>query len=207
MRIGNVRGEMKSLILAACLAAIATSAAAATLDAEALDNQALGEQGKAGTPRPPKVVSRLPNAMLGSWCFSKGNYYANPNPDWGSMAIVSDKPNDRFDLGDCANHGGVRFFQRNGKTHYQLGRFEWRANCEISKIEMIGSAVYRVSSYCRAKRGVFGPDTPLEEAKRFEIRQIETKTCSKGDCWQELRWRDLLRPDRKDEPMETEQSK
>ena len=66
---------------------------------------------------------------------------------------------------------------------FQLGRFDWRSDCEISKIERVpskGPKVYRVHSYCRAKREMFVGD-PLKGAKLFELWQSKT-----GLHWREL---------------------
>jgi hypothetical protein len=79
----------------------------------------------------------------------------------------------------CANRGGAHFWQRGGKSGFQLGRFDWRADCEISKIDRLGSK-YRVQSYCHAKREMFVGD-PLEFAKHFELWQSKT-----GMHWREL---------------------
>jgi hypothetical protein len=123
-------------------------------------------------PAAEKVVSRLPNAMLGYWCFSKD--YDGPTDLPGTpLSSV-----DNFD--SCANHGGVRFWQRSGKTTYQLGRFDWRANCKISKIYLVGPTVYRVSSYCRANESMFVGDS-LEGPKNFELLQFK-----EGWRWREL---------------------
>lgn len=104
---------------------------------------------------------RLPNAVFGHyWCFIRA-------PEDDPHLILAD---DSFD--NCANRGGARFWQRGGKSGFQLGRFDWRADCEISKIDRVGSK-YRVHSYCRAKSEMFVGD-PLEGAKVFELWQSKT---------------------------------
>jgi hypothetical protein len=119
-----------------------------------------------------QVAPRLPNGVLGHyWCFIRA-------PDDDPHLIISDHS---FDA--CANRGGVRFWRRGGKSGFQLGRFDWRADCEISKIERVASKgpnVYRVHSYCRAKREMFIGD-PLEGAKHFELWRSKT-----GMHWREL---------------------
>jgi hypothetical protein len=119
-----------------------------------------------------QVAPRLPNAVLGHyWCFIRA-------PDDDPDLIISDV---NFDA--CANRGGVRFWRRGGKWGFQLGRFDWRADCEISKIERVpskGPKVYRVHSYCRAKREMFVGD-PLKGAKLCELWQSKT-----GLHWREL---------------------
>jgi hypothetical protein len=119
-----------------------------------------------------QVAPRLPNDVLGHyWCFYRA-------PDDDPHLIFSA---DNFD--DCANRGGVRFWRHGGKWGFQLGRFDWRSDCEISKIERVpskGPKVYRVHSYCRAKREMFVGD-PLEGAKHFELWQSKT-----GMHWREL---------------------
>lgn len=116
-----------------------------------------------------QAAPQLPDAVLGHyWCFSRA-------PDDDPWPIRSGD-----DFGDCANRGGARFWRRGGKWGFQLGRFDWRADCEISKIERVpskGPKVYRVHSYCRAKWG----DDPLERAKVFELWQSKT-----GMHWGEL---------------------
>jgi hypothetical protein len=115
-----------------------------------------------------QVAPGFPNNVLGHyWCFYRA-------PDDDPHLIFSA---DNFD--DCANRGGVRFWRRGGKSGFQLGRFDWRADCEISKIDLVGE-VYRVHSYCRAKREMFVGD-PLEGAKHFELWRSKT-----GMHWREL---------------------
>jgi hypothetical protein len=115
-----------------------------------------------------QVAPGLPNDVLGHyWCFYRA-------PDDDPHLIFSA---DNFDA--CANRGGVRFWRRGGKSGFQLGRFDWRADCEISKIDLVGE-VYRVHSYSRAKREMFVGD-PLEGAKLFELWQSKT-----GMHWREL---------------------
>jgi hypothetical protein len=72
------------------------------------------------------------------------------------------------------------FWRRGSKVGFQLGRFDWRADCEIRKIDFVGPNVYRVHSYCRAEREMFVGD-PLESAKHFELWQSKT-----GMHWREL---------------------
>ncbi|HEY7296296.1 MAG TPA: hypothetical protein VH684_00050 [Xanthobacteraceae bacterium] len=60
----------------------------------------------------------------------------------------------------------VRF--RRGKSSYQLGRFDWRANCQISKIDLVGPKVYRVYGHRRSNDSMFVGD-PLEGKKVFEV--------------------------------------
>jgi hypothetical protein len=116
-----------------------------------------------------QVAPRLPDAVFGHyWCFFRA-----PEDD---PHLIS--PADSFD--DCANRGGAHFWRRSGKSGFQLGRFEWRADCEIRKIDLVGTNVYRVHSYCRAKREMFVGD-PLKSAKHFELWQSET-----GMHWREL---------------------
>jgi hypothetical protein len=116
-----------------------------------------------------QVAPRLPNAVLGHyWCFIRA-------PDDDPHLIISDV---NFDA--CANRGGVRFWSRGGKSGFQLGRFNWRADCEISKIDLVGPKVYRVHSYCRAKREMLVGD-PLEYALHFELWRSKTG----------MHWRDL----------------
>jgi hypothetical protein len=118
-----------------------------------------------------QVAPRLPNAVLGHyWCFIRA-----PNDD--PHLIL---PDVNFDA--CANRGGARFWRRGGKWGFQLGRFDWRADCEISKIDRVpskGPKVYRVHSYCRAKGEMFVGD-PLKGAKVFELWQSKT-----GMHWRE----------------------
>ena len=120
----------KKLALALCLAATLTASETPLRSAAAT----------------AQVAPQLPNAMLGYWCFGVGPNY---DPDHGSLLTSADG----FD--DCANHGGVRFWRRGGKLRYQLGRFDWRADCKISKIELVGPNVYRVDSHCRANDSMF----------------------------------------------------
>jgi hypothetical protein len=112
--------------------------------------------------------TKLPDAVFGHY------WYFFHAPDDDPHLIFSA---DNFD--DCANRGGVRFWRRGGKSGFQLGRFDWRADCEISKIDLVGE-VYRVHGYCRAKREMFVGD-PLEGAKVFELWQSKT-----GIHWREL---------------------
>jgi hypothetical protein len=115
-----------------------------------------------------EVAPRLPNSVLGHyWCF-----YRAPDDDPHLIASAAS-----FD--DCGNRGGARFWQRGGKSGFQLGRFDWRADCEIRKIDRVGSK-YRVHSYCRAKKGMFAGD-PTEGAKHFELWRSKTG----------MHWRDL----------------
>jgi Bacterial SH3 domain len=119
-----------------------------------------------------QAAPRLPNAVFGHyWCFSRA-----PDGDPDQTGLIT--PADNFD--ECANHGGVRFWRRGGKSGFQLGRFDWRANCEVSKIELVDPKKYRVHSYCLAARGLFA-DSPLEGDKIFELWQSEAG----------LRWREL----------------
>jgi hypothetical protein len=118
-----------------------------------------------------QVAPELPNTILGHyWCFSRAT---DGDPDQNASLLT---PADNFD--DCGNHGGVRFWRRGG---FQLGRFDWRANCQISKIDLVGQKVYRVYGHCRSNKSMFMGD-PLEGNKVFEIWQ-QSKM--------ELRWREL----------------
>jgi hypothetical protein len=107
-----------------------------------------------------QIAPRLPAEIFGHhWCFF------SPPEDDPDLIISADS----FD--DCANRGGVRFWQRGGKSGFRLGRFEWRANCEIRKIDLVSPKVYRVHGYCRTDGG----------AMVFEIWQSKT-----GMHWREL---------------------
>jgi hypothetical protein len=124
-------------------------------------------------PATAQVAPRLPNTIFGHyWCLSRA---PDGDPVQNASLLTSA---DNFD--DCANHGGVRFWRRGGKSGYQLGRFDWRANCQISKIDLVGSKVYRVHSHCRANRAMF-VDDPLEGTKPFELWRSKAG----------LRWREL----------------
>src|SRR5262249_4296960 len=69
----------------------------------------------------------LPNDMLGYWCFSHAT--TDDDPDQEASVLEQAK---NFD--DCGNHGGIHLRKGRG---YQLGRFDWRANCKISAIEVV----------------------------------------------------------------------
>jgi hypothetical protein len=103
----------------------------------------------------------LPGDMLGYWCFSHA-----PLDDPDQDASVLDQAKN-FD--DCGNHGGIHLRKGRG---YQLGRFDWRANCKISAIEVISKNpnIYLVHSYCQANKGMFVGD-PTKGAKGFELWQ------------------------------------
>jgi hypothetical protein len=124
-----------------------------------------------------QVAPRLPNAVLGHyWCFSRA---PDGNPDQEESLL---EPANNFD--DCGNHGGVRFWRRGGKSGYQLGRFDWRADCKISKIERVASQgkvqTCRVHSHCN--RVMFPGEPPkATRARHFELWQSEAG----------LRWREL----------------
>jgi hypothetical protein len=123
-----------------------------------------------------QVAPRLSNAMLGHWCFSRA---PDGDPDQNASLLTS-----ADNLDDCGNHGGVRFWRRGGKSGYQLGRFDWRADCKISKIERIASQgkvqTYRVHSHCN--RVMFPGEPPkATRARHFELWQSEAG----------LRWREL----------------
>jgi hypothetical protein len=120
-----------------------------------------------------QVAPRLPNAVLGHyWCFIRAS---DDDPDQDASLLTSAA---NFD--DCANRGGVRFWRRGDKSGFQLGRFNWRADCKISKIDLVGPKVYRVHSHCRSKREMFVGD-PLEGTKLFELWRSKAG----------LRWREL----------------
>jgi hypothetical protein len=106
------------------------------------------------------------------WCFYRA---PDGDPDEDASLLTSA---DNFD--DCANRGGVRFWRRGGKSGFQLGRFDWRADCEISKIDLVGPKVHRVHSHCRSKREIFVGD-PLEGTKLFELWPSKA-----GWRWREL---------------------
>jgi hypothetical protein len=122
-----------------------------------------------------QVAPRLPNTMLGGlWCFTRILRFENDS-DPNVTLLLRDK-----NFENCANRGGVRFWRRGGKSGFQLGRFEAREDCKISKIERIaskGSSVYRVHSYCRD-----------EEATRFLLFELWQ---SKWQSIEGLRWREL----------------
>jgi hypothetical protein len=110
-----------------------------------------------------QAAEQLPSSLLDHhWCFTMGADEGAPD------RIIKD---DNFD--NCANRGGIRFWRQGKKWGYQLGRFEWRADCEITKINRV-SGTYQVHSYCRAKQEMFVGD-PLEGDKIFEIWQVGTK--------------------------------
>jgi hypothetical protein len=142
----------KKLALALCLAALATPASAET---------------------------KLPDKMLGYWCFARARWFPDEEFEPDTMPLLRD---DSFD--GCGNKGGVRFWRHGSKTNLQFGRFEWRADCKISKIERIGSK-NRVSADCTADRDIFytGEDSqkPQHETRFFEIWRAKPG----------LRWREL----------------
>jgi hypothetical protein len=119
---------------------------------------------------PLQAAPRLPNTLHGYWCF-----FSPPADD----DLSSDPVTLATSFDDCANRGGVRF--QRGKSSYQFGRFDWRANCQISKIDLVSPKVYRVYSHCRSKEPLF-VDDPLEGNRVFEVWQ-RSKT--------ELRWREI----------------
>jgi hypothetical protein len=125
-----------------------------------------------------QAAPRLPNTMLGHWCFSRYLQFATDDIDYDQNVTLLNKT-DNF---DCANLGGVRFWQRGGKSGYQIGRFDYRNDCKISKIERVASKgpnVYRVHSHCRDKhRDVAGG--PLKGTRLFELWQSKAG----------LRWRE-----------------
>jgi hypothetical protein len=126
-----------------------------------------------GSAATAQVAPRLPNAVLGHWCFHKP-YENDPDPHIMFSA-------DNFD--DCANRGGVRFWQRGARSGFILGRFEVRWDCQISKINRIGSR-YRVSSYCRlAKSDRPDPDGDLQQRQEPHFELWRSKTG--------MHWRDL----------------
>jgi len=86
-----------------------------------------------------QAAPRLPNALVGNWCFHKP-YDNDPDPYimWP----------DAKDFDECANRGGVRFWRRGSKWGFQLGRFNARADCEIRKVTRVGRR-YRVLGYCQ----------------------------------------------------------
>jgi hypothetical protein len=119
---------------------------------------------------PLQAAPRLPNTLHGYWCF-----FSPPADD----DLSSDPVTLATSFGDCANKGGVRF--QRGKSSYQFGRFDWRANCQISKIDLVGPKVYRVHSRCRG-RDLDDLDKMVFEERVFEVwRQSKT----------ELRWREI----------------
>jgi hypothetical protein len=124
-------------------------------------------QPKLSGPGGSFAAPQLPNAMFGPvWCFHKP-YENDPDPH----IIFAE---DNFDA--CANRGGVRFWRRSGKSGYQLGRFDWRVDCEISKIDLVGRRrkVYRVQSACK-----YNDDEP----QKYNFKLWRSKT---GMHWQDL---------------------
>jgi hypothetical protein len=113
-----------------------------------------------------QAAPRLPNALVGNWCFHKP-YDNDPDPYimWP----------DAKDFDECANRGGVRFWRRGGKWGYQLGRFEQRIDCEIRKVTRVGRR-YRVLGYCQPD-----PDLQKPDERHFELWQSKT-----GMHWREL---------------------
>jgi hypothetical protein len=115
-----------------------------------------------------QVAPRLPNALLGNWCFHKP-YDNDPDPYimWP----------DAKDFDECANRGGVRFWRRGSKWGFQLGRINARADCEIRKVTRVGRR-YRVLGYCQPD-----PDDELQQPdeRHFELWQSKTG----------MHWRDL----------------
>ncbi len=109
---------------------------------------------------------QLPDKMLGYWCFTRAHWYPDEKIEPDTTPLV------RSNAFNCANLGGVRFWRRGNKSAFQLGRFEWRADCKISKIERIENK-YRVSADCTADRDIFytGEDSqkPQHETRIFEI--------------------------------------
>jgi hypothetical protein len=105
---------------------------------------------------PASAETKLPDKMLGHWCFTRAHWYANEKIEPDTTPLVS---SNAF---DCANLGGVRFWRRGNKSGFQLGRFDWRADCKISKIERIGNK-YRVSADCTSD------SEPPHETRFFEI--------------------------------------
>jgi hypothetical protein len=62
-------------------------------------------------PATAQVAPRLPNTIFGHyWCFSRA---PDGDPVQNASLLTSA---DNFD--DCANHGGVRFWRRGGKSGY-----------------------------------------------------------------------------------------
>jgi len=102
----------------------------------------------------------LPNDMLGYWCFSHAT--TDDDPDQEASVLEQAK---NFD--DCGNHGGIHLRKGRG---YQLGRFDWRANCKISAIEVVSKnpKTYRLSSDCRANGEMFVGDS-TKGTKVFEL--------------------------------------
>jgi hypothetical protein len=113
--------------------------------------------------RPAQAATiELPSDMLGYWCFSHA-----PTDDPDQEASVLGQA-ENFD--DCGNHGGIHLRKGRG---YQLGRFDWRADCKISAIEVVSKKnpnIYRIYSYCRAHKAMFVGD-PTEGTKVFELWQ------------------------------------
>ena len=107
-----------------------------------------------------QVAPQLPNAALGMWCFHKA-YVNDPDPHiiWP----------DAKDFDECANRGGIRFWKRGGKWGYELGRFDARTDCEITKVVRTRSNVYRVRSRC------------LDRSEHFKLWRSKTG----------MHWRDL----------------
>jgi hypothetical protein len=145
----------KKLALALCLAAIATPASAET---------------------------KLPDKLLGYWCFTRAHWYPDEKIEPDITPLV------RSNAFNCANLGGVRFWRRGNKSGFQLGRFDWRADCKISKIERVVSndqTAYRLYSHCRAERSMFVSDTPgpVEEDRSFELWQAN-QDCV-GENWKQ----------------------
>ena len=58
--------------------------------------------------------------MLGYWCFDFVKSEEDRSYLWKDE-----------DLDACGNHGGMQLL----RSSYVLGRFEWRAYCDIAKIE------------------------------------------------------------------------
>ncbi len=116
-------------------------------------------------------AEELPNYMLGYWCF----FHAPPGDPSPEASVLERAEN--FD--DCKNHGGIHF--RKGRQ-YQLGRFDWRANCKIDAIRPVSKApiIYRIDSHCRAKSSMFAGD-PTEGTKIFELWQSKAGLRMKND--------------------------
>jgi hypothetical protein len=116
---------------------------------------------------PASAEIKLPDKMLGYWCFTRAHYYPDEEFEPDTAPLVRARS---FD--GCANNGGARFWRHGSKTNLQFGRFEWRADCKISKIERIENK-YRVSADCTADRAIFytGEDSqkPQHETRFFEI--------------------------------------
>ena len=88
--------------------------------------------------------------MLGYWCFDFVKSEEDRSYLWKDE-----------DLDACGNHGGMQLL----RSSYVLGRFEWRAYCDIAKIEKIAD-VYIVHANCME-------DNEPPRPENFELQLIE----------------------------------